>query len=83
MRRQDELGFGGGRDAELAQVREQVGILAEQVGRLIDVIACQDGRGECTGLAEEKLEVLEMLMWKLHQRQVRLRAGAVDRRVLN
>jgi len=70
--------------AELAQVREQVGILAEQVGRLVDVIACQDARGQDTALAEEKLEVLETLMWKLHQRQTRLKAAApVDRRKLN
>lgn len=78
MNRQDEGGLGA--HAELAHVREQVGILAEQVGRLIDVIACQDARGDCTGLAEEKLEVLETLMWKLHQRQSRLKAG---KRVLN
>jgi len=66
--------------AELAQVREQVGILAEQVGRLVDVIACQDARGQDTGMAEEKLEVLETLMWKLHRRQSRLQA---EKRVLN
>lgn len=64
MRQQDELAR-----KELAAVREQVGILAEQVGRLVDVIA----RGVDTGLAEQKLEVLETLMWKLHQRQVRLK----------
>ena len=82
MRQQDELAR-----KELAHVREQVGILAEQVGRLVDVIARQDARGVDTGLAEEKLEVLETLMWKLHQRQVRLKGaagvGAVDRRKLN
>ncbi|RYZ15023.1 MAG: hypothetical protein EON61_01425 [Alphaproteobacteria bacterium] len=83
MNRQDEGGLGYGAHEQLAQVREQVGILAEQVGRLIDVIACQDARGDCTRLAEEKLEVLETLMWKLHQRQSRLKAGAVDRRKLN
>ncbi len=80
MRQQDELGFDGGRDTELAQAREQVGILAEQVGRLLDVIARQHARGQDTALAEEKLEVLEVLMWKLHQRQVRLKA---EQRVLN
>lgn len=75
--------------AELTHVREQVGILAEQVGRLVDVISSQDARGQDTGLAEEKLEVLETLMWKLHQRHSRLKAaneiglGAVDRRTLN
>jgi len=83
MRQQDEFAR-----EELARVREQVGILAEQVGRLIDVISCQDARGEDTGMAEEKLEVLETLMWKLHQRHSRLKAAAevgfgVDRRKLN
>ncbi|MDP3494046.1 MAG: hypothetical protein Q8R82_13110 [Hyphomonadaceae bacterium] len=77
------------RQNELALVREQVGILAEQVGRLIDVISCQDARGDDTGAAEEKLEVLETLMWKLHQRHSRLKAaceiglGAGDRRKFN
>ena len=80
MRQQDDL-----TRRELAHVREQVGILAEQVGRLVDVISCQDARGDDAGLAEEKLEVLETLMWKLHQRQVRLKAalGFGDRRKLN
>ena len=84
MRQQDELAR-----KELAQVREQVGILAEQVGRLVDVISRQDARGEDTGMAEEKLEVLETLMWKLHERHSRLKAaaevgfGPVDRRKLN
>lgn len=79
MNRRNEIAH-----TDLAQVREQVGILAEQVGRLVDVIACQDARGQDTALAEEKLEVLETLMWKLHQRQTRLRASApVDRRKLN
>ena len=75
------------RQNELALVREQVGILAEQVGRLIDVISCQDARGYDTGVAEEKLEVLETLMWKLHQRHSRLKAaaqtGALDPRKFN
>ena len=73
---------------ELAHVREQVGILAEQVGRLLDIIGCQDGKGADTAPAEEKLAVLESLMWKLHARHNRLKAavvgfGAVDRRLLN
>ncbi len=84
MSRNNQIDLVHPKSVELAQVREQVGILAEQVGRLIDVIACQDARGEPTGLAEEKLEVLETLMWKLHQRQTRLKAVApVDRRKLN
>lgn len=68
MRRDDEP------HTEISAVREQVGILAEQVGRLLDVIARQDARGGDTGPAEEKLAVLESLMWKLHARHNRLKA---------
>jgi hypothetical protein len=63
-------------DDELAHVREQVGILAEQVGRLLDMISRQDARGEATAMAEDKLAVLESLMWKLHRRQVRLKSAS-------
>ncbi len=74
--------------AELTHVREQVGILAEQVGRLLDVVACQDARGDDKRLAQHKLAVLESLMWKLHARHNRLKAsvvgfGPVDPRKLN
>lgn len=71
------------REDELASVREQVGILAEQVGRLLEVISRQGEAGADSALAEEKLAVLETLMWKLHARQSRLKAGAVDRWKLN
>ena len=67
MSREDELA------AECDIVRGQVGVLAEQVGRLMDVISRQDQRGDDTGLAEGKMAVLESLMWKLHQRHMRLR----------
>ncbi len=68
MSREDELA------AECETVREQVGVLAEQVGRLLEVIGRQDGRGEGSGPAEDKMAVLESLMWKLHQRHMRLRS---------
>ena len=64
------------REDELANVREQVSILAEQVGRLMDVISRQDAAGKDTQPAEDKLAVLETLMWKLHQRYMRLKAAA-------
>ena len=54
------------REDELTSVREQVGILAEQVVRLLDMISRQDENGVDSALAEEKLAVLETLMWKLH-----------------
>lgn len=60
---------------EVSAVREQVGILAEQVGRLLDVISRQNERGADATSAEEKLAVLESLMWKLHARHNRLKAG--------
>lgn len=68
MSREDELA------AECDAVRAQVGVLAEQVGRLLDMIGRQDERGLDTQPAENKMAVLESLMWKLHQRHMRLRA---------
>lgn len=64
------------REHEIAQVREQVGILAEQVGTLLDIISRKSSSSADTTTAEEKLEVLETLMWKLHRRQSRLKASA-------
>ena len=63
------------REEELSIVRDQVSILAEQDARLMDVISVRDSRGEDTKSAEEKLELLESLMWKLHRRQSRLKAA--------
>lgn len=81
MSREDELAV------ECEMVREQVGVLAEQVGRLLDVIGRQDARGADTGPAEDKMAVLESLMWKLHQRHMRLRSdisyGYIGDRTLN
>jgi hypothetical protein len=63
------------REEELSVVRDQVSILAEQVARLMDVISIRDSAGADTKPAEEKLELLENLMWKLHRRQTRLKAA--------
>lgn len=64
------------RNAELAAVREQVSILAEQVFSLIDVISRQIETGADTLAAcdkRDKMDILENLMWKLHARQSRLK----------
>ncbi len=64
------------RNAELAAVREQVSILAEQVFSLIDVISRQIEAGADTLAAcdkRDKMDILENLMWKLHARQSRLK----------
>ena len=61
------------REAELAAVREQVSILAEQVFSLIDVISRQTEAGTGTDSARGKMDILENLMWKLHARQNRLK----------
>jgi hypothetical protein len=64
------------RDDELQSVREQVSILAGQVARLMEIIAAGNNSGRDMTTAEEKLAMLETLMWKLHRRQGRLRAQA-------
>ncbi len=65
------------REEELTSVREQVGILAEQVMRLLDMISRQDENGLDSALAEEKLAVLETLLWKPHQRRNRLKSAVI------
>ena len=65
------------REEELTSVREQVGILAEQVMRLLDMISRQDENGLDSALAEEKLAMLETLLWKLHQRRNRLKSAVI------
>jgi hypothetical protein len=60
------------REDELASVREQVSILAEQVARLMDIISNRSGKGWNVEPYEEKLVLTETLMWKLHRRQMRL-----------
>ena len=64
------------REDELASVREQVSIIAEQVARLMDVIAIRARHGWSIQPYEEKLALAEMLMWKLHRRQMRLKVEA-------
>jgi hypothetical protein len=66
------------REEELSVVRDQVSILAEQVARLMDVISIRDAAGADIKPAEEKLELLESLMWKLHRRHTRLKAAKVE-----
>jgi BMFP domain-containing protein YqiC len=62
------------RETELAAVREQVSILAEQVFSLVDVITRQTEAGADTAVAaRNKMDILENLMWKLHARQTRLK----------
>jgi hypothetical protein len=71
------------REQELAIVRDQVSILAEQVARLMDVISIRDSAGQDIKPAEEKLELLESLMWKLHRRHSRLKAANAETAELN
>jgi hypothetical protein len=78
MVRAQEEGSEMSREEELSVVRGQVSILAEQVARLMDVISIRDRAGTDTKPAEEKLELLESLMWKLHRRQTRLKAATAQ-----
>ena len=66
------------REEELSVVRDQVSILAEQVARLMDVISIRESAGQDIKPAEEKLELLESLMWKLHRRHSRLKAAKAE-----
>ncbi len=66
------------REDEAALVRDRVSMLAEQVARLLDVISLGTKAGRDTGPAEEKLALLESLMWSLHQRHRRLKAQAAQ-----
>jgi hypothetical protein len=60
---------------EVAALHAQVGILAEHIGKMIHIISAYSEKGWDTEQAEERLAVLENLMWKLHTRHVRLKAG--------
>ena len=62
------------REDELAIVRDQVSIVAEQAARLFDVINIRSSRGWNVQPYEEQLAQLETMMWKLHRRQSRLKA---------
>lgn len=65
------------READLATVRHQVSMLAEQVVSLVDVISSQAGEGAVagaqTGMTRSQIDILEHLLGKLRQRQARLR----------
>lgn len=60
-------------EAQLASVRLQVSILADQVVSLVEVISRQAEAGRDVTAAREKRDILEGLMWKLHARQGRLK----------
>ena len=60
-------------EAQLASVRLQVSILADQVVSLVEVISRQAEAGRDVTAAREKLDILEGLMWKLHARHGRLK----------
>lgn len=60
-------------EAQLASVRLQVSILADQVVSLVEVISRQAEAGRDATAAREKLDILESLMWKLHARYGRLK----------
>jgi hypothetical protein len=60
---------------EVAALKAQVGILAEHVGRMIHIVSAQNECGRDTQAVEARLAVMEDLMWKLHTRHVRLKAG--------
>lgn len=62
------------REDERATIREQVSILAErEIG--LDMISKRASRGVDTTSAEDKLALLETMMWKLHRRLTRLGSG--------
>jgi hypothetical protein len=65
-----------GHEDELRNVREQVSILAEQMARLTEIIASGNNSGRDMTMVEERLALLEALMWKLHRRHGRLKAHA-------
>lgn len=60
-------------EADLAAVRRQVSVLADQVVCLVDMISAQTAAGTNTDAARSKLDILEHLMWRLHARQGRLK----------
>jgi hypothetical protein len=61
------------REDELACVRRQVRILAEREMGLLDMISKRASRGVDTQSAEDKLALLESMMWRLHRRLSRLK----------
>ena len=62
------------RDTQLATVRHQVSVLAEQVFSLVDEISRQSETGPDASATRNKLDVRETLMWKLRAQQTRLKS---------
>lgn len=74
------------RQEEVETLSAQVGFLASHVGRLLHVIVARNAVGMDTTTAEANLVLLERAMWKLHAREVRLKAGPglkSDKRLLH
>jgi hypothetical protein len=65
------------KDLELARVNLQ--IQAEHVARLLDLAGRMARTGADPKLIEEKLELVETLLWKHHKRLSRLKAEAAAR----
>jgi len=66
------------REDELAMVRQQMSVLAERVARLVEIISVKSEAGHNTAFAEEKLELLENLLWRLHRRHSRLKTTSIS-----
>jgi hypothetical protein len=60
-------------EVDLATVRHQVSVLADQVVTLVEIISRQTDNGIDTAAARNKMDILEHLMWRLHARQARLK----------
>jgi hypothetical protein len=65
------------KDLELARVNLQ--IQAEHVARLLGMAAAMARKGGDPKAIEEKLELVETLLWKHHRRLARLKAEAEGR----
>ena len=62
------------KDVELARVNLRV--QAEHVARLLDICSRMAGRGLDARAVEEKLELVETLLWKHHKKLVQLQMQA-------
>lgn len=61
------------RDADLATVRQQASLLAEEVVSLVDVISRRTEPDTDAGTARSKADILEQLLTQLDARQTRLK----------
>ena len=66
------------RDDELAMVRQQMSVLADRVARLVEIISVKSRAGRSTMVADERLALLETLLWRLHRRSTRLKTMATS-----